>query len=247
MININKFKNTIIVFGLMFLSLFFITNISFAEVVHTEKPSYVNFVTIGENDLYIDNRKNVFYFKNDEKEILVTLSSFYDYDFYDLEDEAYRTRKNNIDKDGDLILYINRDYQSDQIIKIDKDLNVEIISEDTYGFAIADGVLFYVKDASGGIYKYENNTREKLLDGTSTRFFIEKIDDKTFYLTTRKKEPEYYLYKDGALVKVDNNEINKIKEKVKANKIKVNVDFNEKIENYKKETFSEIPTKSEMK
>ena len=225
------------------------TNINNQNVEDIEIPDYLYFYTINSHDIYLDIYGNVFAKKGDMKVELVELSmGGYKYDLNELYDFIQYYKKYE-DKEKNLYIYDEKFY-TESLYKIDKNLNVEILSNKCKSPLIYNKELYFIDVDLCQVIKYVNNIKTVIMEEKGYKFDININKDNSLVIIKIKKDENYkwhynyYIYNNDGITKIDNPKLKdeKITYKKIVNKKLINV---EKIENYKEnEATKNIETKN---
>lgn len=222
MFGLKKVNFLFILIILLFSCNFYANNIN----NNLEKADYLYYQTVGEYDLYIDTYENIFTFDNGERKILIEPSYHSEYSLNEININCKKDKYGNL-----YVLY----YKNDDILaKVDKNLDVYILSEhNVNGFDVFDGVLFYCDDKN--VIKYDNDIKDIMYQTNGK--FLDRIDKNKIMVSGRNGSNDeiYFEYKNGIFNQVNLNikyfDLNK--------HINKKIETIEKIENYNKNFIEE--------
>lgn len=172
---------------------------------------YKFLLKLGDKDLYLDVRTNIFTFENGNRVRLGTLIKGL-YPSYELNElEEYTKNYYYFDKDRQLLYFIDwseyylseNDERYNSLCVIDKDLNKTKIAEKIRNFCVVKDEIVYRYEKKYDIYVYKDG-EEKKLDLGEQWFNIQgkNGDDHCYiYKVNKDKTEEWYIYKDSKVTK----------------------------------------------
>ena len=221
---------------IIFISVVLIDHLSYSSIKKKDMfdPDYIYYTTIGTHDLYIDVYDRIFVFDNGNRKIIVSGGEGIKCNLSELANNI-----KNIKKDKYENIYVTRPNVSyyTKLIKINKNLVVEELTEKEQGNIILDGLMIYYDDVSHAIIKIDNDIKTTIFSDKNT-YYLGKIDEYSFYASNAiiGNDKKDLLYKNGQLLSIDKKDRDKyinIKDidvkKVSSKKVPLLI---EKIDNY---------------
>lgn len=180
-----------------------------------EIPDYKYMLTLGDTDLYMDVRTNIFTFENDVRINLgrINEDSLWTYELQELDEifhnSYYFDEKNEklYFKDWSEKFVEGYDYNNNynSLVEIDKNINKTKIAEKVYEFVVLKDNIIYAYNNKYDVFSYKNGIENKLNIGNHLYFIFGHHGDDICYVKER-------TFNTNNIYKIENEKATKVTE-----------------------------------